>query len=60
MGEKRNLDEEIAEVERQLEDLRKRLPAHSLKVSMAMELDELEERLNQLLEEKKRQEKAGR
>ncbi|MCL4425544.1 MAG: histidine kinase [Firmicutes bacterium] len=58
MADKSNLDEEIAEVERQLEDLRKRLPAHSLKVSMAVELDELEERLSELLGEKRRREKA--
>ena len=35
----------VAELEKQLADLQARLPAHSVPVSMMVELDELEEEL---------------
>lgn len=35
----------IAELTRRIEDLRKRLPAHSIPPAMMAELDELEEQL---------------
>jgi len=35
----------IAELTRQLEDLRKRMPAHSIPPALMAELDELEEQL---------------
>jgi hypothetical protein len=35
-------------LERKLEDLKARLPAHSIPPSMMMELDELEEQLEEL------------
>ncbi|MBO8168046.1 MAG: histidine kinase [Thermoanaerobacteraceae bacterium] len=39
------MEEKIKEVTVQLEDLKKRLPAHSLKPSMWAQLEELEEEL---------------
>ncbi len=44
-----NIEEEINDVSSKLEDLRKRLPAHSLKPSMWEQVEELEERLEYLL-----------
>jgi hypothetical protein len=38
----------VEELERRLDDLKKRLPAHSIPPSMMIELDELEEQLAQL------------
>ena len=38
----------IEELERRLDDLKKRLPAHSIPPSMMLELDELEEVLAEL------------
>jgi len=43
-----NVEEEIKAVSSKLEDLRKRLPAHSLKPSMWEQVEELEERLEYL------------
>ncbi|HKJ28343.1 MAG TPA: hypothetical protein VJ965_11940 [Anaerolineales bacterium] len=39
------MNEKIVELERQIEDLKKRLPAHSIPPSMMAELDDLEEQL---------------
>jgi hypothetical protein len=39
---------ELETLERKLEDLKARLPAHSIPPSMMMELDELEEQLEEL------------
>jgi len=45
MDEAQKLKRQIAELEARLEDLQKRLPAHSLKPVLLAELDELDERL---------------
>jgi len=47
-GMQMNVEEEIKAVSSELEDLRKRLPAHSLKPSMWEQVEELEERLEYL------------
>lgn len=39
------MNDRIAELTRQLEDLRKRMPAHSIPPALMAELDELEEQL---------------
>ncbi|MFN2146474.1 MAG: histidine kinase [Anaerolineales bacterium] len=39
----------IVELERQIEELRKRFPAHSIPPGLMAELDELEEELEELL-----------
>ena len=39
------MNDKIKELERQLEDLKKRLPAHSIPPAMMAELDDLEEQL---------------
>jgi hypothetical protein len=49
-------NDRIEELKRQIEDLKKRLPAHSIPPAMMAELDELEE---QLEEEVKKQGKTG-
>lgn len=46
----------IEELRRQIEDLKKRLPAHSVPPAMIAELDELEEKLE---EELKKQSRMG-
>ena len=56
----KTIDEQILEVEAQLAEVRSRLPAHSLKVSMAMEIDELEDKLDQLRAQKMREEEAAK
>ena len=43
--------ERITELEKLLQDLKNRFPAHSLKPQMVRELEELEEELEKLLEE---------
>ncbi len=40
--------ERIAALERQIEDLKRRMPAHSVKPSMILELETLEEALEEL------------
>lgn len=45
------MTDEIAVLERQLADLKKRLPAHSIPPAMMAELDELEERLERAREQ---------
>ena len=39
------MNERIEAIKKQIEDLKKRLPAHSIPPSMMAELDELEEQL---------------
>lgn len=43
--------ERIAELERQLAELRRRLPAHSIPTAMMLELEELEDQLDALRRE---------
>jgi hypothetical protein len=43
-----NRDQEIMELERRIEDLKGRMPAHSVKPEMLMELERLEEELEKL------------
>jgi hypothetical protein len=38
-------EDEIQELEKRLEDLKRRLPAHSIPPGMIVEMDDLEERL---------------
>ncbi|MCW3490593.1 histidine kinase [Dethiobacter alkaliphilus] len=40
--------EELAELKERIEDLKKRMPKHSVKPAMLQELEELEERLAEL------------
>ena len=47
--------ERIKELKRQIEDIKARLPAHSIPVAMMVELDELEEELERL----EKDDKAG-
>jgi len=42
-------NERIEELKRQIEDLKKRLPAHSIPPAMMAELDDLEEQLEEEL-----------
>lgn len=55
MGKVKMLDpnERIAELERQIEELKSRLPAHSIPPAMMAQLDELEEALERAREELK-------
>lgn len=46
----------IQELERKIEELKKRWPAHSTPPALMRELDELEEELAEALEEAKREE----
>ena len=43
---KKQLIEEIKEIERKVEELKKNVPVHSPRVSMMQELEDLEEKLN--------------
>lgn len=43
----------ITELEKRINDIKKRLPAHSVKPGMIDELEELEEELAQLIEKEK-------
>lgn len=49
-------NDKIEELKRKIEDLKKRLPAHSIPPAMIAELDELEEKLE---EEMKKQGSKG-
>jgi hypothetical protein len=49
-GVKMTDNDRIEELRRQIEDLKKRLPAHSIPPAMMAELDELEEMLEKALE----------
>lgn len=55
VGKVKMLDpnERIAELERQIEELKSRLPAHSIPPAMMAQLDELEEALERAREELK-------
>jgi hypothetical protein len=44
--------EKVEEIRRQIEDLKKRLPAHSIPPAMIAELDELEEKLEEELKKR--------
>ncbi|MHB1043330.1 MAG: histidine kinase [Eubacteriales bacterium] len=48
-----DMAEKIKELEKNLADLRKRLPAHSVKPHMLQEIEKLEEELERLTETKK-------
>ena len=50
MSAPRSLDEQIAELEARIEDLKARLPAHSVPASMLIELEDLEDALVAALE----------
>jgi len=41
-------EEQIRKVEKEIEDLKKRMPAHSVKPDMIQRLEELEEKLERL------------
>ncbi|MGI5823854.1 MAG: histidine kinase [Dethiobacteria bacterium] len=47
MGPK-NINEKIAEVEKKIEEVKKRWPAHSVKPALIQELEALEEELEEL------------
>ncbi|MFZ5626814.1 MAG: histidine kinase [Bacillota bacterium] len=47
-----NAEQEIKELEVRIADLKKRWPAHSLRPAMVKELEELEERLEELKRER--------
>ncbi len=47
-----NIDEQIDLLKTQIADLRARLPAHSVKPAMLIELEELEEKLEYFLQSK--------
>lgn len=46
-------EDRVAELQRQLEDLMRRLPAHSLTPALMQQLDELEEALEDALAQRK-------
>jgi len=50
MEDRKRLEEEISKLEKKIEELKARIPAHSTSVEMAQELDDLENDL----EKKKR------
>ena len=52
---KMSSSERIEEIKRQIEDLKKRLPAHSIPPAMIAELDELEEQLEAELRKQRRE-----
>jgi hypothetical protein len=47
--------EKIEELEKRIDELKKSLPAHSVKPEMLIELEELEEKLEKAKTEKKQQ-----
>lgn len=49
------LDSRITDLEKKIEDLKKRLPAHSVKPGMIEELEQLEEELARLRQERNKQ-----
>ena len=55
-----NVAARVAELEKQLTDLRNRLPAHSIPPSMIVELDELEEALAQAQRQWQEEHASGR
>jgi uncharacterized small protein (DUF1192 family) len=50
----KRLEDEIRRLEAEIEEQKKRLPPHSIKPAMLMELEELEARLDQLRAERTR------
>jgi hypothetical protein len=44
----KNINEKIAEVEKKIEEVKKRWPAHSVKPALIQELEALEEELEEL------------
>ena len=53
MTDKQTLQKKIVEIERQIRETEKRLPAHSVKPPIMMELFELEDRRDALLQQLK-------
>lgn len=49
------MDSRITDLEKKIEDLKKRLPAHSVKPGMIEELEQLEEELARLRQERNKQ-----
>lgn len=49
------MDSRITVLEKKIEDLKKRLPAHSVKPGMIEELEQLEEELARLRQERNKQ-----
>ena len=54
MTKKQQLEKKLAEIERQILETEKRLPAHSVKPPIMMELFELEDQRDALLEQLKK------
>jgi hypothetical protein len=46
LGDKKRLKQEILTLEKKIEDLKKRMPAHSVSVEMMQELEDLEEEIS--------------
>ena len=46
MGTENGLKEEILVIEKKIEELKKRMPAHSVPIDMMQELEDLEDELN--------------
>jgi hypothetical protein len=51
MTKKQKLEKKLEEIERQIQETEKRLPAHSVKPPIMMELFELEDQRDALLEQ---------
>jgi uncharacterized small protein (DUF1192 family) len=51
------LNEQIAALEQEIEQLRRQFPAHSIPPSMLQRLDDLEDELKRLLDERNRRQK---
>ena len=49
---KKNATDEIEKLQRNIADIKNRMPAHSVKPEMFQELEELEEKLSELLRRK--------
>ena len=54
MTKKQQLEKKLAEIERQILETEKRLPAHSVKPPIMMELFELEDQRDALLDQLKK------
>ena len=46
MGSENGLKEEILAIEKKIEELKKRMPAHSIPIEMMQELEDLEDELS--------------
>ncbi|HBX24076.1 MAG TPA: histidine kinase [Desulfotomaculum sp.] len=51
MKDQNERDERVKEIEAEIADIKRRLPAHSVKPAMISQLEELEEELEQLKKE---------